>query len=180
MTRDQFQIKLVQAKLTGSALAIGTLLSMYFSRELFAIEHCLIAWPGMETLAKQALMPARTVRRAIRELQKRGLVQIIEGGGKQRGNQGRSHRYVAILNDTKFAIPGQTRSSYPDVQVLRPLKGPLTLGKNHTRLGSKEDSEPRTHTQSRRLRPSARSVFENADLEGFDDFEACPGPETLQ
>jgi hypothetical protein len=109
MARDQFQKLLVQAKLSGTELAIGILLSLYFSRELFGLKEGLVAWPSIETLAKLSELPPRTVRKAVRELQRRGLVRIIQGGGKQRGNQGRSNRHIAIMD---AAIPCPNETSY--------------------------------------------------------------------
>jgi hypothetical protein len=159
MVRDQFQIKLIQAKLSASELAIGTLLAMHFNRDHFAVGEGLVAWPGLETLAKQAMMPKRTVQRAIRELQKRKLFFIIEGGGKQRGNEGRSHRYIAIHDIADPAIPRRNGSSYHDEMVTRPLKGPLS----------------KSLPNGRRL-----SEGEERALAGFDDFERYPGPERLQ
>jgi hypothetical protein len=120
MARDQFQIKLIQAKLSGTELAIGMLLSLHFSRELFALDEGLVAWPCIDTLAKLSGLPHRTVRKAIRELQRRGLVRIVEGGGKQRGNQGRSNRYIAI--------PCPNGSPYPVQMDIRPLSRPLSRG----------------------------------------------------
>jgi hypothetical protein len=83
MALDQFQKRLVQAKPPGRVLGVGIILSHYFSREIFAVGEGLVAWPALETLAKEADLPLRTVQRCVRHLQKHGLVRIIEGGGKQ-------------------------------------------------------------------------------------------------
>ena len=162
MARDQFQIRLVQAKLSASELAIGTLLALYFSRDHFVVGEGLVAWPGIDTLAKQAMMPKRTVQRAIRELQKRKLFRIIEGGGKQRGNEGRSHRYIAICDAADTAIQRRNASSYHDEMVIRPLNRPLSK-----RVANRRIEEDRS--------------LEGSSLADFDDFDAYPGPkDTLQ
>jgi hypothetical protein len=88
---DQFQIKLIQAHYSGSVLAVGTLLVMHFNREKFGNGEGLVAWPGIEKLAELSKLPERTVQRAIRRLQKDGMVRIIEGGGR-----GNPHRYIAF------------------------------------------------------------------------------------
>jgi hypothetical protein len=119
----------------------------------FKADQQLVAWPGIDTLAKLAMMPKRTVQRAIRELQKRKLVQIIEGGGKQRGNEGKSHRYIAIVD---APIPRRNASPYHDEMVIRPLNRPLIKRVAEERKEDKED---------RRL-----SVGEEVpDLDCFDD-----------
>jgi hypothetical protein len=156
MALDQFQKRLVQAKPPGRVLGVGIILSHYFSREMFTIGEGLVAWPALETIAKETNLPLRTVQRCVRHLQKRGLVRIVEGGGKQRGNQGRSHRYIAISDSAETAIPRQNRSRYHDRADIRPLNRPLS--KRLSKEGSKED---------RRL--------EDSSLAGFDDFETYPG-----
>ena len=161
MARDAFMMQLIRAKLSGSGLAIGTLLALHFNRDHFHSGEGLVAWPELDTLSRKAMMPKRTVQRAIRELQRRKLFTIVEGGGKQRGNQGRSHRYIAIHDEARIAMPRRNGSSYHDEMVIRPLRGPLNPRRALPREGLSEGEE-------------------SASLDGFDDFERFPGPERLQ
>ena len=174
MALDQFQKRLVKAKPPGRVLGVGIILSHYFSREIFAVGEGLVAWPALETIAQETKLPLRTVQRCIRQLQKHGLVRIIEGGGKQRGNQGRSHRYIAIFDPADVAIPRRNESSYHDRADIRPLSRPLS--KRHTK---EEKTVRKTQRRGSRLSQDvsslARVKHEN-ELAGFDDFETYPGP----
>jgi DNA-binding MarR family transcriptional regulator len=132
MDRESFRRQLAQdhSHLSPSALAIGIILAGRFNREIFYDKGgLLIAWPGLETLAKETGMEVRTVRRAIRRLQARGHVRIVEGGG----GRGKSHRYMANIKGKAtlrlVPKPGQPVSLNPGNLVLRTYEEPVTRRK---------------------------------------------------
>jgi hypothetical protein len=92
-----------------------------------------LAWPGLATLAREAGMSERSVRRATRELVERGYIEVARRGG---GRYGDTKRYrLRIKNRPPLATSEQAttgRVSHPEMRPaeveMRPAEvemGPL-------------------------------------------------------
>lgn len=137
-------------KLSRRGLRVGISLSLLFNRNEFNKSGRLMAWPGEAWLAADTCMSLSSVKRAVQDLADRGHFEVVRGVGRT------ENRYVAAL--TKH-------SKRPKLRVIEGTKTDTSV----VSTGELLNIEGNTDKEVVRGR-------EDRGLDGFDNYEAYPGP----
>lgn len=103
----------------------------------------LIAWPSIGRIAQRCQMSERGAQKAIRRLVEKGLLSVVEGGGR-----GRTNHYKLLLNS-------EAADTAHDVQnPERQFRGEQSSGVNsETKNPELRDTKPRTPVHPEPLEP---------------------------